>query len=159
MKIADIPRAAEIHTFARRKAYLGIVSNANLFAESTVLKRMESFEQALRQNDKEVYVYDDGIVKGILSVGLYAENDKPKILILRKIYVEPAMQGQGIGSMLMDYCETLAKKQDCARIHLTVLEQNAVARTFYEKAGFITDGLARISRSLGVLVLDYIKEI
>jgi len=159
MEITDIPRAAEIHTFARRKAYLGIVPNANLFIESTVLKRMEYFERALRQNDKEVYVYDDGIVKGILSVEFHEESEKPRTLSLRKIHVEPAMQGQGIGSMLMEHCEALAKRHNCARIHLTVLEQNTAARAFYEKSGFTIDGPARISRSLGVSVLDYIKEI
>ena len=143
MQASDIARVAEIHVFARRKAYRGIISDKNLFIENTVVKRIEYFDSILMDDDAKAYVFDDGIVKGFVTIGLCNDDDKPGSLLLRKIYIDPFMQGCGIGTQLADYCEKVAGQMGINEICLWVLEKNLSARGFYEKLGYLSDGAKR----------------
>lgn len=56
------------------------------------------------------------------------------------LYVHPRAQGRGVGSALLDRLEgALARRWSTAR--LWVFEQNAAARRFYARAGWVDDGV------------------
>ena len=75
---------------------------------------------------KNTFVYDDGIVKGILCI-----NDKE----IEKLYVEPQFQSQGIGADLLKFAVEKRNVQ-----FLWVLEYNKRAIEFYQKHEFqLTD--------------------
>ena len=82
----------------------------------TIMKQYESFID-------NMWVYDDGAVKGIIQV------EKQEI---KKLFVEPVLQGKGIGSVLLKY----AIDYHNANI-LWALEKNTRAIRFYERHGFI----------------------
>ena len=69
-----------------------------------------------------LWVFDDGAVKGFVQV----ENAEVK-----KLFVEPVLQGQAIGGKLLAYAvETLGAT------FLWALEKNTKAIAFYQRHGF-----------------------
>ncbi len=115
----DLGRIAEIEVFNYRLNFYPIFrDDAFYFDEFQVTRRME-FHKA---NLNNLWVYDDGVVKGFL----HAENGE-----IKKLFVEPVLQGQSIGAALLEHvvAETDAR-------FLWALEKNVRAIAFYEKHGF-----------------------
>ena len=56
------------------------------------------------------------------------------------IAVEPAVQGQGIGSGLLGRLMDEARARGAEAMFLEVAEDNAAARAVYARAGFLEDG-------------------
>ena len=163
MQISDIPRVAEIHVFGWRCAYRGIVSDEHLFNTLLVSKRMERWterlEENLRNNDYENYVFDDGIIKAFLGIGPCRDIDKPEAFELGGIYVDPCMQGQGIGTALVAYCENIAAERGYHEVCIWTFEKNAPARAFYEKQGYVLDGVTQIVEPYEAVGVRYCKRI
>jgi GNAT superfamily N-acetyltransferase len=82
--------------------------------------------------DREVWVWEEG---GSILGFAALEDDE-----LTHIYVEPDAHGRGIGGALMER----AKERRPGGFQLWVFQQNATARRFYERRGFVlvreTDG-------------------
>ena len=155
MKPSDVPRVAEIHVFGQRTAYRGIVSDNFLFGKMTVEKRMEYFGSY----KAEGCVYDDGIVKGFITFGPCEDEDKTGSFELYRIFVDPLMSGRGIGGKLAAHFEEVAIKRAYDEICLWVLEGNTKTRIFYEKLGYVPDGIKRLSGYFKVPEIRYIKKI
>ena len=117
----DLSRIAEILVFVKRIKYRPIFKNdAFSFGELQVLKVAEEYrDPAILGN---MFVYDDGIVKGLLRI----EGDE-----LRELYVDWFFQGQGVGSALIEFA-----KKEYGVTHLWTLEKNTDAIEFYKKHGF-----------------------
>ena len=116
---ADLGRIAEIEIFCYRLNFYPIFrSDEFYFQEMQVLTRMESLRRLL----DELFVYDDGAVKGFMRVHGQA---------LCKLFVEPVLQSQGIGAALRTHAVTAMDVR-----HLWALEKNARAIAFYQRHGF-----------------------
>lgn len=72
------------------------------------------------------YVYDDGAIKGFVRI------DGKEV---KKLFVEPVLQGQAIGEKLLDFA--LSEK---GAEFLWALEKNTRAIRFYERHGFHLTG-------------------
>ena len=119
---ADIARVAEIEIFNYRLNFYPIFHcDEFYFGEKQVPKEMKRYEteEGLLGN---TYVYDDGVVKGFIRM------DGRKVA---KLFVEPVLQGNGIGAKLLEYA--VAEKQ---ADHLWALEKNVKAIKFYARHGF-----------------------
>ncbi len=119
---ADVARVAEIEIFNYRLNFYPIFQNDWFyFDEKQVPKEMKRYEteEGLLQN---TYVYVEGVVKGFIQL------DGSKVA---KLFVEPVLQGNGIGAKLLEYA--VAEKQ---ANHLWALEKNEKAIRFYERHGF-----------------------
>jgi len=120
--LADIARIAEIEIFNYRLNFYSIFQNDWFyFDEKQVPKEMKRYEteEGLLEN---TFVYDDGVVKGFIQI------DERKVV---KLFVEPVLQGQGIGAKLLKYAVTERQAN-----HLWALEKNVKAIKFYERNGF-----------------------
>lgn len=115
---ADLCRIAEILVFNYRLNFYPIFQADDFyFREMQVVTQMD----ALRECLSELWVYDDGVVKGFARIN----NTQ-----LKQLFVEPALQGQGIGAMLLSHAISLGVD------HLWALEKNMRAIAFYERHGF-----------------------
>ncbi len=118
--IGDLARIAEIVIFNYRLNFYPIFKNDDYyFNELQVPTIMKQYESSI----DNMWVYDDGAIKGIIQV----ENQE-----IKKLFVEPVLQGNCIGSMLLKY----AIDYHNANI-LWALEKNTRAIRFYERHGFI----------------------
>ena len=117
--LEDLVRIAEIEIFNYRLNFYPIFQNDGYyFDELQVPKQVEKYQGAMDR----VWVYDDGVVKGFIQV----ENREVK-----KLFVEPVLQGRSIGAELLAYA--IAEKN--AKF-LWALEKNVRAIAFYERHGF-----------------------
>lgn len=119
----DLSRIAEIHVFNYRLYFYPIFkSDEYYFNELGVPSLMNEYGAGL----DDLYVYDDGAVKGFIKIeGTY----------ISRLFVEPVLQNASIGSQLLEYA---VKKHDAD--HLWALEKNVNAIRFYERHGFTATG-------------------
>ncbi|MBQ7863163.1 MAG: GNAT family N-acetyltransferase [Lachnospiraceae bacterium] len=118
----DIARIAEIEIFNYRLNFYPIFQNDWFyFDEKQVPKEMKRYatEEGLLRN---TFVYDDGVVKGFIQL------DGSKVA---KLFVEPVLQGNGIGAKLLEFAVTEKQAN-----YLWALEKNVRAIRFYERHGF-----------------------
>lgn len=149
MEAKDILRVAEICTFARRMGFWGILSDNHLFVDSSVPHYVGYFERTIKHEAWQIFVHEEnGIVVGFMTVSS-CDEEKGCLQIIQ-FYVEPALQGGGIGSRMMRFCKQKATLDGYNKICLWVLEKNAAAIGFYETKGFNADG-ARRTRKYGDL--------
>ena len=119
--IDDLVRIAEIFVFNYRLNFYPIFQEDTFyFGELTVSNMVESFAKEL----DSIWVYDDGVVKGFIHI------EKREV---RRLFVEPTLQGKAIGAELLEY--GIAEKDVNS---LWVLEKNIKAIVFYKKHGFDT---------------------
>ena len=157
-EIKDASRLAEILIFAKRTAYRSIFKN-----DHVSFNKMQVLDLALSLRDEEhalddLYVYDDGIVKGLIKWCREA-NPTADCVRIQELFVDPFFQGQGIGSILIKDCIQQAKEHNVRKIILWVLEENKPARSFYEKYGFQYNGVQRLEAGTTVKLLEYVLNI
>jgi ribosomal protein S18 acetylase RimI-like enzyme len=94
----------------------------------------KQFQYLLSRANSTTYILEDGnIVKGA-AIMLWKKS--PSIGRLYSIVIDPAHQGQGLSTKLMDACEKGAIEMNCDRIVLEVRADNKPAIKLYEKYGF-----------------------
>ena len=117
--IADLSRIAEIVIFNYRLNFYPIFQNDDYyFNELQVSKVAKQYEDVVGN----MWVYDDGAIKGVIQI----ENCE-----IKKLFVEPALQGKSIGSYLLKYAIVEHKANT-----LWALEKNVRAIRFYKRHGF-----------------------
>lgn len=118
--IEDLVRIAEIVIFNYRLNFYPIFKNDDYyFGELQVPNLIKQYESIV----DNIWVYDDGAIKGIIQV----ENQE-----IKKLFVEPVLQGKCIGSILLKYAIDYHNANS-----LWALEKNTRAIRFYERHGFI----------------------
>ena len=60
-----------------------------------------------------------------------------KVALLEDMVILSSSRGRGIGSQLIDYAISEAKKVGCKRITLLTDIENTKAQSFYQKKGFV----------------------
>ena len=121
----DISRIAEILVFSKRMKYRSIFHNDDYsFNELQVVKVANEFNDPELLN--KVWVYDDGIVKGMMHL-----EEKE----ISELYVDYFFWNQGIGAQLLEF----AKEKYDSRF-LWTLEKNKEAIHFYKAHGFNLNG-------------------
>lgn len=93
-----------------------------------------------------------------LGFASYEHNyNQRKVTRIHKIYILPQTQGKGIGKLLLDKIEALAKENDSTTLSLNVNRMNK-ALTFYQKIGFEIVADEDIEIGHGYLMEDFVME-
>lgn len=123
---ADASRIAEIIVTNYRINFYPFFQNDEFyFGELNVLDTASEYAEN-SQALADTYVYDDGVVKGIVRI-----NGRE----VEKLFVEPQFQSQGIGAELLRFAvETMNAE------FLWVLEYNKRGMAFYRRHGFELTG-------------------
>lgn len=120
---ADLSRIAEIGIFNYRLNFYPIFRDDEFYFRDL---QVSTRSASLRRFLDELWVYDDGAVKGFIRV----HGDE-----LCKLFVEPVLQSQGIGAALLAHAVNAMGVR-----HLWALEKNTRAIIFYQRRGFrLTD--------------------
>lgn len=115
----DLARIAEIVIFNYRLNFYPIFQDdVFYFRELQVPGLMAQYRDLLDQ----MWVYDDGAVKG------FVQTDRGEI---QKLFVEPVLHGNAIGSILLRYAVCCRQART-----LWALEANTRAIRFYQRHGF-----------------------
>jgi ribosomal protein S18 acetylase RimI-like enzyme len=138
---ADARGIAEVHVASWRHAYRGLLPDGSLDRLS-VEQREASWREAFRDRGAGVFVAEeDGRVIGFASFGPSRDGDAgPEVGEIPAIYVDPSAVGAGVGRALLDAAIEALREAGYRRATLWVLEANAHARRFYERAGWRWDG-------------------
>lgn len=128
-EIKDIARIAEIIIFTKRDTYRPIFRNDNVsFNEMQVVNE---YNRLLQPNElKDLFVYDDGIIKGMVKIEIGEKN-----IQISEFFVDPFFQKNGIGSFIINSIIQIGEKTH-KPISLWVLDKNIKAIDFYKKFGF-----------------------
>lgn len=122
----DASRIAEIIVTNYRINFYPFFHNDSYYFGELNVVDMASEYSAGSQALQNTFVFDDGVVKGIIRIN---GNE------IKKLFVEPQFQNQGIGAALLNYAVHKLKTT-----WLWVLEYNTRGRAFYERNGFELTG-------------------
>lgn len=100
---------------------------------------LAALEARLEAPVSEFLVADDG--KAISAMAFAEASNDGKTVLLRQLYVRPAHQGRGIGSMLLDEIEGCFP--EASRIRLDVETRNEKSVAFYLAQGFARVGTGK----------------
>ena len=117
----DAGRLAEIEVFNYRLNFYPILKSDKFYFD---ILQVSSKAEEYRSNPRllqNTWVYDDGVVKGFIRV------DGTEV---QKLFVEPALQGQAIGAVLLEYMI-----ESRGGDHLWALGKNLKAIRCYERHG------------------------
>lgn len=157
----DAKALGEIHSLSWREAYKGIVPDGVLEA-FTPEKRAAAFEWFITvRSSLMAAALCGGEAAGWVCFGKCRDEDAPASRgEVWGIYLNPVYWRRGIGSALIDWAVGELKKMGFTSLSLWVLEDNARARAFYEKQGFIFDGTRKtIEIGKKLMEVRYAREI
>ncbi|MCR5480632.1 MAG: GNAT family N-acetyltransferase [Ruminococcus sp.] len=121
----DLSRIAEILVFVKRIKYRPIFQNDDYsFGELQVIKVSKEYDKPEILDN--IWVYDDGIVKGLIHI-------IGKEVV--ELYVDYFFWNQGVGSKLLEFA-----KEKFGVSFLWALEKNTDAIRFYEAHSFHDSG-------------------
>ena len=122
----DASRIAEIIITNYRMNFYPFFKNDEFyFDELNVIDMAEDYKEGTAELNN-TYVYDDGVVKGIIRI---------KGNEIEKLYVEPTFQSVGIGAQLLDFAVN-----EMGADFLWALEYNKRGIAFYRRHGFELTG-------------------
>ena len=115
-------------------------------------ERRDWWAQVLRgEHDSHVLVSTTGddVVRAFAAYGAARDEDRPGEGELYAMYVDPAAQGAGLGTALLDAVTARMRADGYERAILWVYEQNGHGRAFYASRGWEPDGTSRLLEDWG----------
>lgn len=152
----DLAAVGALHQRSRAAAYRGIVPDEALAAITAPMMGAWWAERWGYERDTHVLTVAerDGLLAGFTYVGPHDAREpgadrepdvdgEPAVGELYAIHLDPAEQGRGVGRALMIDALAILRRGGWTRAVLWVLADNAHARRFYERGGWVPDGAER----------------
>jgi ribosomal protein S18 acetylase RimI-like enzyme len=153
---SDSLRIAEIQIATWRSAYSGIVP-VQFLSSMSVAAHERSWRGYVGHPHSPLFVATRGAeCIGFCHVTPARDPDLEGAAEVVAIYVAPQCQRQGAGGLLMSSALEFAASSRYESLALWVLALNRAGRSFYEQAGFTTDGRQK-QISLSGTVLDEVR--
>lgn len=152
----DNPEIARISVEGWRYAYKGIMPD-NALSTLNHIERAKGRSKFLEKTVLSTYVcVEDGRLLGFIDFELSRDDDcSEEVGEIWAIYLLPEEIGKYIGKELLDLASRKLAHNGCNVITVWVLSENVLARSFYERQGFVIDG--REKEYQGLLEIRYRK--
>ena len=138
--LEDAHERAVCHVSSWRSAYKVIVPD-NVLDNLSADEIADKFKKEIELKECSYYCAEyGGRIIGHFNIRNSLEGDKPNAGEVHGIYLIEEFWGRGYGREMMNCAIDSLKQIGYNEIILWVLEENARARRFYEKCGFIFDG-------------------
>ncbi len=138
---ADALAVATVHVRARQAAYRGIVPDSHLDGLDVASRAAGYDFDASAPGAPQTWLAVDGaVVVGFVTLGPSRDADLNGLGEVFSLHVDPDRWRLGAGSTLLAHAEAILRDAGFGEVHLWVLEGNARARRFYERAGWTPDG-------------------
>lgn len=116
------------------------VLRPDLFKPYTSKYNEQELIAMLNEDDKPIFVYDDGEVQGYAFCQLTEVKDNQLLVDTKSLYiddicVDEQARGKHVGKALYEYVHDFAQTIGCHNITLNVWEGNNPAFNFYKKMG------------------------
>lgn len=142
----DIPGVSEVRVRGWQRAYADVVPPSQLDSmtvEADIDRRRSFFQDKANPADNLVASVE-GNVRGWACVAASRDEDAADGTgEIWAMYVHPSAWRQGIGRALMRVALQRLSERELNPVTLWVLEANPRARSFYERCGFVTDGISK----------------
>jgi diamine N-acetyltransferase len=151
---SDLPALAALAKRTWLDAFGDSLSADETAADAEETRSERYFRSALH-NDTILVADDDGTLVGYVQFGaveIPEVNPAPGDAGLRRVYVETALHGRGIGRELVRAALSHPRLRAAPRVYLQVWEENRPAIHLYESFGFRRVGTTRVtigSREVG----------
>ena len=154
--LEDLPKIQEIAYKTWPVCYGEILSSEQMTYMLDSFYSLESLKQNLTEKKHQfLLAYENEIPLGFAS---YEHNYKGENKThLHKIYMLTEAQGKGIGKILINKVEVLAKENQSTAVSLNVNKYNK-AQDFYKKLGFKVVADVVIDIEQGFVMDDFIME-
>ncbi len=159
--VEDAARLGQIHVVTWRRAYSGLVPEDYLDSldEATSSRRwtegLSTGGGEGRWFDRSSVVHvaadEHEVIQGFIAVGTLrdAADGEAHLGEVRALYVDPAAWDNGYGRALLAAGQAALVERGFGVAALWVLESNARARRFYEKAGWTATEWVRVDERIG----------
>lgn len=121
-----------------------------------LLEKLFSRHTIQSQMNENGHVYllaeSEGIQVGFASYEINYRG-QPRMMI-HKLYVSPALQGNGIGTQVLDALTGIASQKHQTALRLKVYYLNHKAIRFYEKNGFVKTGIEKTDPGNAFIIED-----
>ncbi|MER5358719.1 GNAT family N-acetyltransferase [Streptomyces sp. NPDC002785] len=155
MTVDDCEAVARVRVRGWQAAYAGLMPQSHLDAMD-IAEDAERCRGFFTEGNKVVNAVAERAGLGVIGWACYGPYREHGRLLARgelyAIYVLPEQIGTGAGRALMAQMLTRATADGFVDLALRVLKENAPARRFYERAGFLPDGAEEPFEVDGVLV-------
>ena len=116
------------------------VIRPDLFKPHTTKYSEQELEVMLNDNNKPIFVYDDGLVLGYAFCQITEVKDNQllediKTLYIDDICVDEESRGKHVGKALYEFVRDYAQSIGCSNITLNVWKGNDAALCFYKNMG------------------------
>jgi len=154
-------------------AYASILSPAQMsymldlfYSEASLQKQMDDGHQFIlaKENSLLTELNTNTEYNGAVGFASYSVKDtgpaglSPNIYRLHKIYIDPTLQGKGIGKLLIGFIINDISTHDATGLELNVNRRNK-ALDFYQKIGFKITKEEDIDIGNGYFMNDYVMEL
>ena len=138
-RIATIEDIDKINSLVN-SAYRGESSKLGWTTEADLLGGVRTTEASLAQMIKQ----ENSVIllaeKNAVAQACVYLQQQGNVLYLGMLTVSPALQGQGIGALLMEAAEQRARALVCELIRMTVITVRAELIAYYQRKGFVDTG-------------------
>jgi len=149
-----LPALSELAGVVWRACYPGVISPEQI---EFMLARMYDHDtlrdEITHQGIRFYRLLVAGQFSGFASIG---PTEKPGVMKLHKLYLLPELHGRGLGSRLLEYCQTEARRLGARRLILAVNKRNAPALAAYRRNGFAVQESVRADIGGGFVMDDFI---
>jgi RimJ/RimL family protein N-acetyltransferase len=150
--LADAPELAALAARIWRIHYPPIIGSVQVEYMLATMHTAENIETQMNKGQTFSFIIHDEKKIGYTATSRPA----PGELFIHKFYIDPALQGKGIGKMV--FGEILALNPAAETIRLTVNRMNYKSINFYFKVGFVIEEVKDFDIGNGYFMHDFVMK-